>query len=94
VEPEKQPLLASGSKTTFISRQRLGKHVHAVTDTHATIEVLLETVFPTRSVERGYKEDNWGNRVSSLRESVKKRDSYMSDSRKKATIERELERGS
>jgi hypothetical protein len=36
-ESEKQPLLANGSETTFVSRQRLG--------THATIKVLLETVF-------------------------------------------------
>lgn len=27
--------------------------------THATIEVWLETVFYTRSVTKGYKEDNW-----------------------------------
>jgi hypothetical protein len=26
VESEKQPLLANGSETTFVSRQRLGKH--------------------------------------------------------------------
>jgi hypothetical protein len=76
VEPEKQPLLANGSETTFISRQRLGKHVTAATDTHATIEVLLETVFYTHSVQRGYQEDNCGNRVSCARESVKKRDSW------------------
>jgi hypothetical protein len=41
VKPEKQPLLANGSETTFVSGQRLGKHVPAATDTHATIEVLL-----------------------------------------------------
>jgi hypothetical protein len=41
------------------SRQRLGKHVPAATNTHATIEVLLETVFSTRSVQRGYKEYSW-----------------------------------
>jgi hypothetical protein len=28
-----------------VSRQRFGKHVPAATDTHATREVLLETVF-------------------------------------------------
>jgi hypothetical protein len=33
-----------------VSRQQLGKHVPEVTDTHATVEVLLETVFSTRSV--------------------------------------------
>jgi hypothetical protein len=73
VEPEKQPLLANGSEATFVSRQRLGKHIPAATDTHATIEVLLETVFFTRSEQRSYKKDNWGNRVSSVRQSVKRR---------------------
>jgi hypothetical protein len=41
-----------------VSRERLAKHVPAATDTHAAIEVLLETVFYARSVQRGYKEDN------------------------------------
>jgi hypothetical protein len=45
VKSEKQPLLANGSETTSVSRQRLGKHVPVATDTHATIEILLETVF-------------------------------------------------
>jgi hypothetical protein len=53
VEPEKQPLLVNGYKTTFISRQQLGKHVPAATDTHATIEVLLETLFTIQSVQKG-----------------------------------------
>jgi hypothetical protein len=53
VELEKQPLLANGSET-FVSR-RLGKNVPAASDTHATIEVLLEVVFSTRAVQRGYK---------------------------------------
>jgi hypothetical protein len=44
--------------TRAVSRQRLSKNIPAATDTHATIEVLLETVFSTRSVQRGYKEDN------------------------------------
>jgi hypothetical protein len=73
VELEKQPLLANGSEATFVPRQRLGKHVLVATDKHAAIEVLLETVFRPRSVPRGYMEDNWGNRVSSVRESVRKR---------------------
>jgi hypothetical protein len=38
--------------------QLLGKHVLAARDTHASIEILLETVFYTRSVQRGYKENN------------------------------------
>jgi hypothetical protein len=40
VEPGKQPLLANGSENTSVSRQRLGKHASATTDTHATIDVL------------------------------------------------------
>jgi hypothetical protein len=75
VKPEKEPLLANGSETTFVSRQRLGKYVPAATNTHTIIEVRLETVLSTRSVQRGYKEDNWGNQVSSVRESARKRDS-------------------
>jgi hypothetical protein len=88
-KPEKQPLLANGSDTTSISRQRLGKHVNAATDTHAITEVLFETVFSTRSVQRGYKEENWGNRVSSVREAMRKRDSW-----KGASIQRGHKRGS
>jgi hypothetical protein len=42
-----------------VSRQRLGKHVPVVTDTHAVTQVLLETVFFNRSSQRGYKEKNW-----------------------------------
>jgi hypothetical protein len=89
VEPEKQPLLVNGSETTFVSSQRLGKHVSGVTDKHATIRVLLETVFSTRFVKRGYKEDNWSNRVSSVQESVKKRGSW-----KGVAVQRGLEPGS
>jgi hypothetical protein len=73
VEPEKQPLLANGSETTFTSGQRLGKHAPAAPDTHGIIEVLLETVCSTRSVQMGCKEDGWGNRFSSVREAVWKR---------------------
>jgi hypothetical protein len=52
-EPEKEPLIANSSETTFVSKQRVGKHVTTVTATHAIIEMLLETVFATRSVKRG-----------------------------------------
>jgi hypothetical protein len=34
------------------------------TNTHATIELLLETLFSTRFVQRGYKVDNWSDAVS------------------------------
>jgi hypothetical protein len=47
-----------------VSRQRFAKHVPTATDTHATIKVLLETVFSTRFVQRGYKEDNWSKNSS------------------------------
>jgi hypothetical protein len=50
-----------------VSRHRIGKHVPAATNTHTTIELLLETVFSTRPVQSGYKEDNWGNPVNSAR---------------------------
>jgi hypothetical protein len=57
---------------TFIAMQRLGKHIPAEMNRHATIErlvfkqridkhsiigVLLETVFPVRPVRSGYKEE-------------------------------------
>jgi hypothetical protein len=61
VKSEKRLLLANGSETTFVGRQRLGKLVPAATDKRATIEILLETVFSTRPVQRGNKEDKWGN---------------------------------
>jgi hypothetical protein len=35
-----------------VSRQRFDKHVPAATDTHATPEELLETVFSTQSVQK------------------------------------------
>jgi hypothetical protein len=37
---------------TFAARERLGKHVRAATDTYATIEELLETVFTTLTLRR------------------------------------------
>jgi hypothetical protein len=76
VKPVKQPFLANSSETTFVSKQLLGKHIPAATNMYVTIYVLLETVFSTRSVQRGYKENNWGNRLSSIREAVKKRESW------------------
>jgi hypothetical protein len=47
-----------------VYRQRISKHVPAATNTHATIELLLETMFSTQSVQRGHKEDIWGDPVS------------------------------
>jgi hypothetical protein len=81
-----EALLANGSEKTFVCRKRLGKHFPATTDMHATVEVLLETMFPTRSVQRGYKENNWGNRVSSVLESVRKSGSW-----KGAAVQRGIE---
>jgi hypothetical protein len=42
-----------------------------------------------RAVPRSYKKDNWGNHVSSVRESVKKRGFW-----KRAAFQRGLEHGS
>jgi hypothetical protein len=47
-----------------VSRQRIGKHVPATTNTHAIVELLLETVFSTQSMQMGYKEGNWDEPVS------------------------------
>jgi hypothetical protein len=41
-----------------VSRQRIGKHAPAATNTHTMIELLLEMLFSTRFVQSGYKEDN------------------------------------
>jgi hypothetical protein len=40
---------------TFITRQRLSKHVPDATNTQAKEEVLLEKMFPILSVQSGYK---------------------------------------
>jgi hypothetical protein len=45
-------------------RQRIGEHIPVATDTNTTIDLLLETVISTQSVQSGYKEDNWGDPVS------------------------------
>jgi riboflavin synthase len=42
------------NETTVVAMQRRSKHVSTI------IKLLLETVFATRSMQRGYKEDNWG----------------------------------
>jgi hypothetical protein len=47
-----------------VSRQRIGKHVPLAMNTNTTIELLLETVFSTQSVQSCYKEDSWGDSFS------------------------------
>jgi hypothetical protein len=42
---------------TDTARQQLGKQVSASTDTQATVEELLGTMFSIRSVQGGYKEE-------------------------------------
>jgi hypothetical protein len=76
VEPEKQPPLANDSETTFVSRQWLSKRIPSTADTHATTEELLEMVFSTQSMQKDYKEDNWGKDVSSVWDAVMKMDSW------------------
>jgi hypothetical protein len=87
LEPKEQSLPANGSEATFISMQRLGKHVAAATDMYATMVVRFETVFSNWSACKGVIRRQLGNRVSSLRESVWKRGSW-----KGAAVERGLER--
>jgi hypothetical protein len=87
VEPEKQPLLASGSETTFVSSQRLGKHVPAATNTYKAIEVLLETVFSTRSCKGVITKSIGVKQIRFVQESVKQRGSW-----KGAAVQRGLER--
>jgi hypothetical protein len=41
----------------------MGKYVPKATKTHATIELLLKTVFSTWTLQRGYKEDTRGDPV-------------------------------
>jgi hypothetical protein len=53
-----------------VSRQRIGKHIHAATNTHTPIEWLLETVFPIPSVQSGYKKGSWGEAHLLVREDV------------------------
>jgi hypothetical protein len=40
------------------------KHVPVAMNINTTIELLLETMFSTQSVQIGYKKDNWGGPVS------------------------------
>jgi hypothetical protein len=47
-----------------VSRQRVGKHVSMATNTNTTVELPSETMFSTRSMPSGCKEDNWGDPVS------------------------------
>jgi hypothetical protein len=54
-----------------------------------TVSIREYTAFSKWSLQRGYLEDNWGDQVSSVRESVKKGVSL-----KGAAIQRKLERGS
>jgi hypothetical protein len=56
---DKETAVANGSKT-LVSGQWLGKHIPIAADTHATILVLLETMSSTWSMQRCYKEENWG----------------------------------
>jgi hypothetical protein len=53
-----------------VSRQRIGKHVPAATNTHTAKELVFETMFSTRSVQRSYKEENWGDPVRDSRVEV------------------------
>jgi hypothetical protein len=47
----------------FVSRQCINKQVSAATNKHTTTQLLLEMLFYTRSVQKGYKEENWSDQV-------------------------------
>jgi hypothetical protein len=47
-----------------VTRQRIGKHVSAATNTHTAMELLSQTVFSIWSVPGSYLEENWGDPVS------------------------------
>jgi hypothetical protein len=51
---------------TYISRQRFDKQIPAATDMQSTIEEFWGTVFSTRSVQGGYKEE-FGREYSDTR---------------------------
>jgi hypothetical protein len=53
------------------ARERLGKHIP-----RKRIHIREWTVLSARTVPRTYEEDNWGNRVSSVRQAVKWRESW------------------
>jgi hypothetical protein len=71
-----EPLLCNdremGGYTRVVSGQLLGKHHPAAKNRRATMEILLERGVSAWSGTRSYKEDNWGDRFSSVRESVKR----------------------
>jgi hypothetical protein len=51
-----------------VSKPPIFKHVSAAMNTHTTIQLLLETVFSARSVQTGYKKNNWGDLLISREE--------------------------
>jgi hypothetical protein len=78
-----------GSANTPVCRQWLSSHhVMAATDTHATIQELLEAVFSVRSVLRLYNEDKLPLAVSPSRVGVG-RESAGRESAEKLVVEAE-----
>jgi hypothetical protein len=53
--------LQTHTDTKAAAMQLHGKHVAGATNTHSIIELMLETVFSTWSVQSGHKEDNWSD---------------------------------
>jgi hypothetical protein len=46
-----------------IPRQRIDKQFPLATGEHANVELLLETMFSTESVQSGYKGNIWGDKA-------------------------------
>jgi hypothetical protein len=53
VEPEKQPLLANGSESAFVSTQRRSKHISAATNPDATIKELCFLLVRAEGLQAG-----------------------------------------
>jgi hypothetical protein len=78
VKPEKQPLLANGSETTFVSRQRPRNNG---TKSVARQQILCKrqlnsnigTMFSAQSVPRCYNQDGMGQPVSCKSTQLKER---------------------
>jgi hypothetical protein len=58
IDPLLNKILETNKETRTVAMQCRDKHAYT------TIVLLLETVFSTRSVHRGYKKGNWGGPVS------------------------------
>jgi hypothetical protein len=84
-------LLANGSETTFISRHGLVNMFPRQRIRMQQYRYCWKRCFLLCTCKGvGYKEENWGNQLTSVQETVKKRDRRRGN-RKGAAVQRELE---